>query len=174
MTVKQPCVGCEPMRTSFSWTLTTSELSVVPPVATGFDVGTNRQSRGPGPRRPYADQSCAVQAVIDLYGPIADTPKWNATLVAQDGPQAAQLNKQVTPLSHIDASDPPVLIMHGTADTTVAVRDSEVMHAALAKISPKHQLVIVPGAPHTFHLQPKQQDLRPIVLEFLGKHLTKN
>jgi hypothetical protein len=26
-------------------------------------------------------------------------------------------------------------------------------------------------APHTFHLQPKQRDLRPLVLGFFDKHL---
>lgn len=136
-------------------------------------VGLTDKSSGLDPDGPYGDQSCAVQAVIDLYGPIADTPKWTATLVAQDAAQAPELIKQVTPLSHVDAKDPPVMVMHGTADTTVDVRDSEVMFEALKKVSPEHKLVIVPGAPHTFHLQPKQQDLRPVVLEFLDKHLKK-
>ena len=27
------------------------------------------------------------------------------------------------------------------------------------------------GAPHSFHLEPKQQDLRPRVLAFFDKHL---
>jgi hypothetical protein len=27
------------------------------------------------------------------------------------------------------------------------------------------------GTPHTFHMQPEQQDLRPVVLGFLDKHL---
>ncbi len=123
-------------------------------------VGLTDKQSGLDPDGPYADQSCAVQAVIDLYGPIADTPKWTATLVAQDAAAAPELIKQVTPLSHVDAQDPPVMVMHGTADTTVDVRDSEVMFEALKKVSPEHKLVIVPGAPHTFHLQPKQQDLR--------------
>jgi len=31
--------------------------------------------------------------------------------------------------------------------------------------------VIIPGAPHTFDLQPKQRDLRPLVIGFLDRHL---
>ena len=31
--------------------------------------------------------------------------------------------------------------------------------------------VIIPGAPHTFHLQPKQRDLRPLVTAFFDQHL---
>lgn len=132
-------------------------------------LGLTDGASGLNPNGPYADQSCAVQAVIDLYGPIADTPKWTATLLGDEA--TPKSTSQVTPLTYVDADDPPVLIMHGTADTTVDVRDSEVMFAALNKVSPKHKLVIVPGAPHSFHLQPKQQDLRPIAIEFLDKYL---
>jgi dipeptidyl aminopeptidase/acylaminoacyl peptidase len=41
----------------------------------------------------------------------------------------------------------------------------------LKKAGARHELVIIPGAPHTFDLQPKQRDLRPLVLEFFGKYL---
>ncbi len=33
------------------------------------------------------------------------------------------------------------------------------------------QLEIIPDAPHTFHLQSKQRDLRPLVLGFFDKYL---
>jgi hypothetical protein len=42
---------------------------------------------------------------------------------------------------------------------------------ALEKAGTRHELVIVEGAPHTFHLQPKQRDLRPLVLGFLDRYL---
>ncbi len=134
-------------------------------------VGVTDPSSGLDPVGPYGNESCRVQAVIDLYGPICDTPKWTATLVGRDCSEVPELCKQVTPLSHLDAKDPPVMILHGTADTTVDVRDSEVMDAALAKAGIEHTLIIIPGAPHTFHLQPKQRDLRPDVLAFFDKHL---
>lgn len=137
-------------------------------------VGVTDQGSGLDPEGPYGDQSCAVQAVVDLYGPIADTARWNKTLVDRDCEEAPELCKQVTPLSHLDARDPPVLVMHGTADTTVELRDSEVLAAALRQAGIEHQLVIVEAAPHSFHLQPKQRDLRPLVLDFFGKHLKPN
>ena len=134
-------------------------------------VGLTDAQAGLDPSGPLGEYSCGVQAVIDLYGPIADTPQWTRTLVGQDCAQAPELCRQVTPLSHLDPRDPPVLILHGTADTTVAVRDSEVLANALKQAGVRHQLVIIPDAPHTFHLQPKQRDLRPLVLEFLNQHL---
>jgi acetyl esterase/lipase len=137
-------------------------------------VGVTNPASKLDPERPYGEYSCAVRAVIDLYGPIADTPKWRATLVGSDCAQAPQVCEQVTPLSHLDAKDPPVMIIHGTGDTTVALRDSEVLADALQRAGIEHQLIVIPDAPHSFHLQPKQRDLRPAVLEFLDKHLKAN
>jgi dipeptidyl aminopeptidase/acylaminoacyl peptidase len=65
----------------------------------------------------------------------------------------------------------PMLILHGTADTTVNVKQSELFAAKLKEAGAEHELVIIPDAPHTFHLQPKQRDLRPAVLGFLDRHL---
>jgi dipeptidyl aminopeptidase/acylaminoacyl peptidase len=53
----------------------------------------------------------------------------------------------------------------------VPVSQSETLAAALKKQGIEHHLEIIEGAPHTFHLQPKQKDLRPIVVEFFDKHL---
>ncbi|MBX3411496.1 MAG: alpha/beta hydrolase [Pirellulales bacterium] len=123
------------------------------------------------PAGPYGDQSTRVQAVIDLYGPMAHTQRRIDTLVDPANPKVEQLTKQITPLSHIDADDPPVLILHGTADKTVDVEDSEIFAAALEQGGVTHELIIIPDAPHTFDLQPKQRDLRPVVLAFFDKYL---
>ncbi len=123
------------------------------------------------PPGPYAGQSTRVQAVVDMYGPMAHNRSRIDRLVDPTSPDVETLAKQITPLSHIDAGDPPVLILHGTADTTVDVEDSELFAAALAKGNVPHELVIIPDAPHTFHLQPEQRDLRPVVLGFFEKYL---
>jgi alpha-beta hydrolase superfamily lysophospholipase len=75
------------------------------------------------------------------------------------------------PATYADKHDPPLVIIQGTADTVVDVKQSKDLADALAKAGTPHQLVIVEGAPHGFHLQPEQQDLRPIVLGFFDKHL---
>jgi dipeptidyl aminopeptidase/acylaminoacyl peptidase len=41
----------------------------------------------------------------------------------------------------------------------------------LKKAGTRYEMIIIPGAPHTFHLQPKERDLRPVVLGFFDKHL---
>ncbi|MBI3468606.1 MAG: DUF829 domain-containing protein [Planctomycetes bacterium] len=85
--------------------------------------------------------------------------------------QAPELYKLASPATHASPDDPPALILHGTADKTVPYSESEELAAALKQAGVEHQLVLVEGAPHTFHLQPKQQDLRPLVLGFFDKHL---
>ena len=65
----------------------------------------------------------------------------------------------------------PLLILHGTADKTVDPEQSRLLAKALKDAGAEHELVIIPGAPHTFDLQPKQRDLRPLVIGFLDRHL---
>lgn len=62
-------------------------------------------------------------------------------------------------------------VIGGSADETVDVEQSRVFAAALEKAGIEHELVIVEGAPHTFHLQPKEMDLRPVVIGFFNRHL---
>lgn len=123
------------------------------------------------PDGPYGEYPTQVQAVIDLYGPMAHTANRIRILIDPENPDAELLTKQITPLSHIDPHDPPVLILHGTADKTVSVDDSKLFAQALQEGGVIHELIIIPDAPHTFHLQPKQRDLRPVVLGFFNTHL---
>lgn len=65
-------------------------------------------------------------------------------------------------------------ILHGTADTTTPVDQSTRFHQAAKKLGVESTLILIEGAPHSFHLQPKQRDLRPNVIAFFDKHLTPN
>ncbi len=64
-----------------------------------------------------------------------------------------------------------MLILHGTADKTTPLDQSIRFNEAANKIGVQSELVIVEDAPHSFHLQPKQRDLRPVVIAFFDKHL---
>lgn len=128
---------------------------------------------GLDPKEPYGEFSCHIQAAVDLYGP-ADLLTWHdISMFRKKRTEAPELYRAASPATYADKNDPPILIMHGTADKTVDVQQSKDFDAALAKAGTPHELVIVEGAPHTFHLQPKQQDLRPIVLGFFDRYLKK-
>lgn len=128
-----------------------------------------RPSDGLDPAGPYGEYSCRVQCGVDLYGP-AELTKDRAML-GKTHTEAPELYRAASPITYIDKDDPPLLIMHGTADTTVDVAESIKLAEAMKKAGARHELVIVEGAPHTFHLQPKQRDLRPVVLGFFNRYL---
>ena len=94
-----------------------------------------------------------------------------AAMLGKSSAQAPELYRAASPVTYVDRDDPPLLILHGTADNTVPVDQSRLFAAKLKEVGARHELVIVEGAPHTFHLQPKQADLRPKVLGFFDRHL---
>jgi acetyl esterase/lipase len=120
---------------------------------------------------PPGEGDCRVQCAVDLYGPVLWFEQRNLAMFRKTRTEAPELYKQADPRSHIDRDDPPLLILHGTADKTVAVADSEALATAMKSASAAFQLEIIPDAPHSFHLQPRQRDLRPLVLGFFDKHL---
>jgi acetyl esterase/lipase len=113
-------------------------------------VGLSDDKTGPG-GDPKATVSAKVSAVIDLYG-VVNFSKHGKGEVPGVGmaQQAAYL-----PALQADSKDPPVLILHGTADTTVDIQQSQELAAALAKAKIAYELIVVDGAPHTFDLHPK-------------------
>ncbi|MDB6074084.1 MAG: lip2 [Verrucomicrobiaceae bacterium] len=134
---------------------------------TGPDAGLD-------PKEPYGSLSCQVQCGVDLYGP-NDLTLWmkDSKMIGRSIKEALEEYRKASPVFQVTKDDPPMLMMHGTADTTVDPEQSKLLDAALAKAGVEHQLEIIEGAPHTFHLEPKQKDLRPIVIGFLEKHLKK-
>lgn len=123
----------------------------------------------------YEGISTKVQAVVDMYG-IADLTTWPAQNACQQYlghtlEQAPALYRKASPISHVSSDDPPFLILHGTKDTTVELEQSQVLAAELKRKKVPADLFILENGPHSFHLQPPQQDLRPMVIRFFDTHL---
>ena len=113
-------------------------------------VGLSDDKTGPG-GDPSAKHSAKVSAVIDMYG-VVNFSKHGKGVVpgVSAADQAAYL-----PENQCDAKDPAVLILHGTADTTVDIAQSDAMAKALRAAKVPHEYIVVDGAPHTFDLHPK-------------------
>ena len=120
---------------------------------------------------PPGQGDCRVRCAVNLYGPVLWFEQRDLPMFRKTRAEAPELYRQADPRTHVDKNDPPLLILHGTADKTVAVADSEALAAALKSVGAPHELVIIPDAPHTFHLQPAQRDLRPLVLGFFDRYL---
>ncbi len=123
------------------------------------------------PPAPGGDISTAVKCCVDLYG-IADIGTYHdVSMLGKTFAEAPELYRLASPVTYVRSNSPPFLILHGTADTTVKLAQSELLAECLKQAGVEHELIVIPGAPHTFHLQPPQRDLRPVVLKFLDTHL---
>lgn len=122
------------------------------------------------PSGPYLEFSSRIQAVVPMYG-VHDIPEHarfrNNQLTAAD----ADLCQHASPVTYITANDPPALILHGTKDALVPVAQSRILHDGLQAENVPSRLIVIDGAPHSFHLEPSQQDLRPDVIAFFDRHL---
>lgn len=115
--------------------------------------------------------SSRVQAAVPMYpgraaGMDRDHVMFPGTLA-----KLPEVYRAAAPIAHVTKDDAPMLILHGTADTTTPLSGSEEFAAKLAAVGVEHQLVVVEGAPHSFDLQPRQRDLRGLVVGFFDKHL---
>jgi acetyl esterase/lipase len=151
-------------------------------------VGLSDDKTGPG-GDPSAKHSAKVSAVIDMYGVVNFSKHGKGQVPGvSSADQAAYL-----PENQCDAKDPAVLILHGTADTTVDIAQSDALAKALRAAKVSHEYVIVEGAPHTFDLHPKgkgwkrtgvvggvdvngssgQPDVTKVTLDFLARTIGK-
>jgi acetyl esterase/lipase len=133
-------------------------------------LATTDTTDGLDPEDPYGDYSCRIQAVVPMYG-VHDVLK-QARLKGNDlTADEEKLCVQASPVTYLSADDPPALILHGTKDALVPVEQSQLLQDRLKEAGVSSELLIIEGAPHSFHLQPKQRDLRATVIEFFDRHL---
>lgn len=134
-------------------------------------VALTTPADGLDPVGPLADISCRVSCCVDFYG-ITDIGTYLDTrMLGKTFAEDPKLYRVASPVSYVRSNSPPVLICHGTADTTVSIHQSELFDRVLTAAGVEHHFEVIPGAVHSFDLQPPQRDLRPLVLSFLDKHL---
>ncbi len=80
---------------------------------------------------------------------------------------------EASPVTHVTADDPPVLLIHGDADAVVPYRNAEVMKAALEKAGVPVDLLRVPGAGHgpTFPGATNPPDYIGAMVAWFDRHL---
>lgn len=80
---------------------------------------------------------------------------------------------QASPVTHVTADDPPFLLVHGDADQTVSIENSEVMQATLERAGVPVELVRVPGGGHgpTFPGAINPPDYIGAMIEWFDRYL---
>ena len=74
-------------------------------------------------------------------------------------------------LARVDAKDPPMLLIHGDADTAVPIDQSRRLDAALKAAGVPSALMVIPGANHVLPglAAPKQREILDRVWRFLDQ-----
>ena len=137
------------------------------------------------------DQSSAVNAVVDWFGPISFLemdPQFTASGIgpanhdAADSPESQLLGKALTevpelvkeadPTTYITSDDPPFLIQHGTADGNIPTEQSMNFAAALTEVLGVENvtLKLLEGAAHAGPEFTTTENVA-LVLDWLDSHL---
>ncbi len=113
---------------------------------------------------PHTDKDTKVAGVIDFFGP-TDVSKMNAQRLpgtmdhdTANAPEAKLLGgpvqtipdkvKSANPLTYVDKSDPPFLMVHGDKDPLVPHGQSGILEAELKKAGVVNELYTVKGGGH--------------------------
>jgi acetyl esterase/lipase len=107
---------------------------------------------------PGATADGCVQAAVTWYGVydfagMTATPDGNAAgakLLGCEGACPVERIRSVSPVTYIDAKDPPFLLIHGETDKVVPVEQSRRGEAALRKAGVKVESIYIPAVDHSF------------------------
>jgi acetyl esterase/lipase len=147
---------------------------------------TNKHKELEGTVGDYLDQSSDVQWIVSFYGASNLTSilsqstdhglkmRLPALQLLLGGPPAekADLARLASPVFHIDANDPPLLLIHGDADPQMPPEQSKELAAAYEKAKLAVKLVMIPGAVHGGK-QFYDEERLGLVKDFISRNVTK-
>lgn len=122
-----------------------------------------------------------VACVVDFCGPsdlrtvheglnglmAIQIPNLVTQLLGEPAARNPEAAKAASPIAYISADDPPILIVHGTADPVVPFAQSQTFHDALRKAAVESMLIPVVNAEHNI-AHPKVFER---TLQFFDRHL---
>jgi acetyl esterase/lipase len=97
-------------------------------------------------------------------------PKTKALERITDEAKVQEIGRQISPLNHVTADDPPTLIIHGDADKIVPIQQAEAIIAKLKEVKVPAELVVKKGADHGWANLNKDMD---IFADWFDKYLPK-
>ena len=128
----------------------------------------------------YPEQSSAVQAVVDFFGPtdlnlyccsegLRDS--FMVPLLGIKCKEDPALVKRASPISYVSKSSAPTLFVHGNADVIVPIIHSETLMAKLKEAGVATAMVTVPLGGHGWTDPDTRRETALAALKFLDQHL---
>lgn len=137
----------------------------------------------------YQDQSSAVQAVVDMFGPtdllapdyVPNAADISRLVFGAEGPDAADVLRRASPVTYVSPDDPPFLIIHGEADGVVPLSQSQELTDRLRAAGVPAALIVVRNAEHGLspkmgggaEPQPSVTEVNEAIGEFLDSALKR-
>ena len=140
--------GVDPNRLGVHGGSAGGHLSLI--LATASDAGD------PAAEEPFMRESNRVQSVVAYYPPVDLRQMARGLVQATPNQRFPALNFErekaaaISPILFVSPDDPPTLLIHGDADTTVNISHSQLMFKALQDNAIKSNFITLPGAGHGF------------------------
>ena len=142
-------------------------------------LGVTDESAGLEGEGCHSEQSSRVQAVVNVFGPtdmlhLHETSEGAAPIVASflggEPGEAEKAYRDASPITYVDSGDPPILTIHGTADTLVPPDQAERFDAAVKKAGADHELLLLEKQGHGFRGEAVGEAQRAMYA-FFDRHL---
>ena len=159
-------------------------------------IGTSGTDGDPNAKDPIDRQSSRVQAVGCFYpptdflnwgepginalgkGPLGWLPspfdfrEFDGTakkfISVTDEEKLLKIGREISPITHVSADDPPTLIIHGDADKVVPIQQAQIMVEKLKSVNVPNELINRPGQGHGW---PTLQNDVELFADWFDKHL---
>jgi dipeptidyl aminopeptidase/acylaminoacyl peptidase len=122
--------------------------------------------------------ACEVQCVVNLYGPTDLTFDFarDHALVQAFMPatyaEDPEIYAEASPITHVDASDPPTLTIHGTLDTLVGIQHGDALAEKLEQLGVPYLYDRVEGWPHVLDMEKRLHErTKYLMFRFLDTYL---
>ncbi len=128
----------------------------------------------------HLDHSSAVSCSVDMFGPIdfEKMPQFTsptspeAKMWGRATSEALDLAREACPITYLTKDTPPVLILHGDADTVIHISQSQLFHDAMKNARASGDFITLPGVGHS-HVAVWTKE-RERIMTFFNRHLSKD
>lgn len=81
------------------------------------------------------------------------------------------IGRQISPITHVSADDPPTLIIHGDADKLVPIQQAQIFVDKMQQAGAEAKLITKPGAEHGWR---DMLDDTQLLVDWFDEHLAKD